>query len=422
MRTIKKEITFEGIGLHTGEEAKITLIPTQEKGIVFEKDGIRIEATVDNVVNVYRGTSIEKNGVKIDTIEHFMAVLYAFGIDSLLIKVEGGSEVPALDGSAKIFAEKIFEVGFEGEKEKAVSITVPTKILSEDSEITYVPMDKRKLNFELFVDYKDNVIGQQRIKFELTPEKFIEEIAPARTFGFEKEIQFLKSKGLIKGANLSNAILVKEDGIANPEGLRFEDEFVRHKLLDLIGDLALSNVSLVGKVIGKKTGHKYNIKFAKKIKQNSLYYRGDVVMKVEDIKQILPHRFPFLLVDKIVELEPLKRVVGVKNVTYNETFFQGHFPGRPVMPGVLIVEAMAQTAGVMILKYVEGDYLPFFASIKDVKFRKPVEPGDTLVFEMVMDKVKGKMCKVLGKAYVDGEVVTQGEFIFGLVPKNQEEK
>ncbi len=417
-RTVKDKIEFEGIGMHTGEEARVIIHPDESGEIRFLKNGVYIKADVDNVVDVFRGTSLHSEGERIDTVEHLMAVLFAAGINSAVIEFVRGEEFPIFDGSARVMAEAIDNVGIEefiAEKVEGEGyFLTPLSVEDESKRVkaTYVPSPGFEVSFLL--DYRGTPIGIQTFKFNLTWQNFKRDIAPARTFGFEKELGFLKKKGLIKGASLDNAILVKEDGIVVKDSLRWENEFVRHKILDFLGDISLAGVKLDGKWLLERSGHKYNVALAKKVKW--LAKRCVRRMNFEEIKELLPHRYPFLLVDRVLDFEEGKKIVTLKNVTGNEAFFTGHFPHRAVMPGVLIVEALAQSAGVLVLKSFNlKNITPFFAAIDKVRFKKPVKPGDTLIMEVELLMKKARICKVKGTAYVNAEVVTEGEFTFSLL-------
>ena len=425
-KTIAKEVTLSGVGLHTGKSVTMTFKPAPENsGYSFVRIDLEgrpiIEADANYVVTTQRGTNLEKNGVNINTSEHVLAALVGLEIDNCIIELNA-SEPPIMDGSSKYFIEILETAGFI-EQEAFVEEYIVKEIISykdekTGSEIMIMPSDKYELT--TMVDFGTNVLGTQNASITKISE-FKKEISDSRTFSFLHEIEMLLDHGLIKGGDLNNAIVyvdkelspdimdklrvafgkddiaVKPNGILNNLTLNHPNEAARHKLLDVIGDLALIGTRIRGKVIANKPGHYVNTQFAKKIaKIIKIEKRNKVpvfdltkkpVKDVNAIMDILPHRPPFLLVDKILELTE-NHVVGLKNVTMNEPFFVGHFPGAPVMPGVLIIEAMAQAGGILALSVVPDpeNYLTFFLKMDNVKFKKQVTPGDTLIFDLVLEE------------------------------------
>jgi UDP-3-O-[3-hydroxymyristoyl] N-acetylglucosamine deacetylase/3-hydroxyacyl-[acyl-carrier-protein] dehydratase len=455
-KTIVKEVTLSGVGLHTGKSVNMTFKPAPENyGYAFVRIDLEgkpvIEADANYVVTTERGTNLEKNGVNINTSEHVLAALVGLQIDNCIIELDA-SEPPIMDGSSKYFIE-ILETAGLIEQEAFVEEYVVKEIISykdekTGSEIMILPSEKYELT--TMVDFGTNVLGTQNAFINEISE-FKKEISDSRTFSFLHEIEMLLDHGLIKGGDLNNAIVyvdkelsqetmdklrvafdkediaVKPNGILNNLTLNHPNEAARHKLLDVIGDLALIGTRIRGKIIATKPGHYVNTQFAKKLskiikteKRNKIPVFDLTKKPVKDVNaimDILPHRPPFLLVDKILELTE-DHVVGLKNVTMNEPFFVGHFPGAPVMPGVLIVEAMAQAGGILALSVVPDpeNYLTFFLKMNNVKFKKQVIPGDTLIFDLVLDEpMRRGICIMHGKAYVNGILVAEAELMAKIV-------
>ena len=455
-KTIAKEVTLSGVGLHTGKSVNMTFKPAPENyGYAFVRIDLEgkpvIEADANYVVTTERGTNLEKNGVNINTSEHVLAALVGLQIDNCIIELDA-SEPPIMDGSSKYFIE-ILETAGLIEQEAFVEEYVVKEIISykdekTGSEIMILPSEKYELT--TMVDFGTNVLGTQNASINEISE-FKKEISDSRTFSFLHEIEMLLDHGLIKGGDLNNAIVyvdkelspetmdklrvafdkddiaVKPNGILNNLTLNHPNEAARHKLLDVIGDLGLIGTRIRGKIIATKPGHYVNTQFAKKLskiikteKRNKVPVFDLTKKPIKDVNaimDILPHRPPFLLVDKILELTD-SHVVGLKNVSMNEPFFVGHFPGAPVMPGVLIVEAMAQAGGILALSVVPDpeNYLTFFLKMNNVKFKKQVIPGDTLIFDLVLDEpMRRGICIMHGKAYVNGILVAEAELMAKIV-------
>ena len=456
--TIKKQTTLEGVGIHTGNEVKLTFKPAPaDFGYVFRRIDMtnqpEIEALSKYVVDTQRGTTLEKDGVKLKTIEHVLAALVGLEIDNVIIEING-EEPPILDGSSKYFVEALEGAGIKFLNKIRSEYIVKEVISYVDkktgSEITVIPSDNYQIT--TMVDYDTKILGTQNATLNNLKE-FKENFSNARTFSFLHEIEMLLENNLIKGGDLNNAIVyvdkkisdetmdklkkafkkdkisVKPNGILDNLNLHYQNEAARHKLLDVMGDLALIGKRIRGKVIAKKPGHKTNTTFAKKISsiieiQDSLKKQKDIydkkaIMDADDIMNILPHRPPFLFVDKILEISDTS-ITGLKYVSPDETYFKGHFPGRPVMPGVLQIEAMAQVGGVLVLSTFPDpeNYLTFFARIENAKFKRTVEPGDVLIFKLeLLSPIRRGISHMIARAYVNGELTTEAEMKAKIVEK-----
>ena len=451
-RTIAKETSCVGTGLHTGVESKITFKPAVEDfGIRFKRmdvDGCpEIKADIDHVVDISRGTTIEENGVRIHTVEHALAACVGIGLDNILIELSE-KEPPVMDGSAIDFVEALLKAG-------VVKQNVPKNYLHIDEAVGYtdpargvdihiMPSDQFRVTFMLDYDYKS--LGTQFTTMDEVEKNFASEIAPARTFCFLSEIEHLKEEGLIKGGNIDNAVVIVDKKIDEKEAqklselfgiekeislgsngtlggteFRFDNEPVRHKALDLIGDLALLGMPIQGHVIASKSGHAANVELVKEIKKvyktkiNRQRYSTKVNPKamfdINSIIRLLPHRYPFVLVDRIVDITPGEKLTAYKNVSINEPFFQGHFPNQPVMPGVLVLEAMCQAGCFLVLNSVNNpmEKNMFFSSLSDSRFRHPIIPGDQLRLEMVLEKFRLGTALLVGKAFVEDKLVAEGK-------------
>jgi UDP-3-O-[3-hydroxymyristoyl] N-acetylglucosamine deacetylase/3-hydroxyacyl-[acyl-carrier-protein] dehydratase len=430
-KTIGKEASFSGIGLHTGNLTTITFKPAPpDSGITFHRidlpDKPAIKADVDNVVDVTYGTTIGVNGVKVHTVEHVLAAIAGLGVDNLNIEVDA-SETPVGDGSSVPFMNTLQKAGVveQDAERKFIRIKQPVYYKNEDVTLSVLPSDELRITMTIAFDHV--AIGTQYASFVITPETFAKDIAPARTFGFLRDAKMLQEQGLIKGVSLENAVAIGDESILN-EDLRFPDEFVRHKILDLLGDMYLLGRPVKGHVIGVKSGHASHVKFSQEVKKSLLNGRAKrddpsssitrmpSVLDVNMIMKVLPHRFPFLLVDRILSYVPFERVVGIKNVTVNEPFFQGHWPSMPVMPGVLIIESMAQVSSVLIF---HDNALPgkvaIFLGIDRAKFRRTVVPGDQLILEAEMTQMRRNACKVRACAKIGDSIVAEADMLFGLM-------
>uniref|UniRef100_A0A7V2ZMR2 Multifunctional fusion protein n=1 Tax=Ignavibacterium album TaxID=591197 RepID=A0A7V2ZMR2_9BACT len=461
-RTIAAPVSMSGIGLHTGTECTMTFKPAAENtGIRFVRVDLggnpEIPAVAEHVVDVSRGTTIGIGEAKVHTVEHVLAAIVGLQIDNIIIELDG-IEPPVGDGSALPYVEVLQKAGFVQQEAPKDYLVIDETVMyhNEEKQIDIVALPLDGYRITVMVDYQNPALGSQHTGLFDLEKEFVSEFAPARTFCFLSEVEALADQGLIKGGDLDNAVVIVdhslndnelkelgkkigitenfvlgEQGILNNKQLRFKNEPVRHKLLDLMGDLALIGAPIKAQILAARPGHKANVEFAKQIRK--LYQQKKLVKKFQFVKKegvvfdtnaiqrILPHRYPFLLVDKIIHLDMDKKVIGVKSVTVNEPFFVGHFPGQPIMPGVLIIEAMAQTGGILLLNSFPNpeEKLVYFMQINNAKFRKPVVPGDQLYMEVELTQKKSKVVMMAARSYVNDVLVAEAEFMAGIVDREQ---
>lgn len=422
-RTIGGEVTLDGTGVHSGESAKLTFRPAEPgTGIRFRRvdldEAPEIPADVNYVVGTELGTTLGKDDVRVLTVEHVLAAVTGVGVDNLLVDVEG-PEVPIRDGSFQDYVAALDDAGLVEQEEDAEVLALHGVVEAggPGGESKYVATPAEELRISGTIDFEHPTIGRSYGSFLVEEAAFRGELAAARTFGFKNDAEALHARGLALGASLDNAVVLDEDGVMN-DGLRFENEFLRHKVGDIVGDLALLGARLNAHVVAERPSHSGNVELARAIRRH-VQLCGEPVADTARIMQFLPHRYPMLLVDRIIDFVEGQRIVGIKNVTINEPFFQGHFPGHPVMPGVLIVEAMAQCGGLLLMDQVEEpeSKVVYFMTMDKVKFRKPVTPGDTLVFELEVLQLKRKMCRMAGRGVVGGNVVAEAEFMARIMDK-----
>jgi len=427
-RTLASSASLSGTALHTGESVTLTLHPAPVgHGFKFKRSDLPdeplVEARVENVKTVERSTTIVEGNVKIHTVEHVLSALAGMGVDNALIEMNA-NEPPIGDGSAAAYVGVIKQAGIIEQDAPRTCLEPREPIIVQvgDSILTIIPDTKFRISC---TQVGPEGRFTQYLSAEITPEFYEKEIAPARTFVFYEDVKHLMDKGLIKGGSLENAVVARGDSVLSKEPLRFPDEFVRHKILDIVGDLTLAGRRLRGHVVAVKPGHGPNTELARALVKRNAEYLSMAprpvaaeagVLDINEIQRTLPHRYPFLMVDRIIEFEEDRRAVGVKAVTINEPYFQGHFPGHPVMPGVLQVEAMAQVASIIMMRKPENiGKIGYFMSADSVKFRKPVFPGDTLFIHCEMISAKKRLGKATAKCLVNDEVVSEAELLFGLV-------
>jgi UDP-3-O-[3-hydroxymyristoyl] N-acetylglucosamine deacetylase / 3-hydroxyacyl-[acyl-carrier-protein] dehydratase len=428
-QTLAKSASLKGTSLHTGEEVSVTLKPAPiDHGIKFKRtdlsDEPTVEARIENIRLVERATTLAEGNVKVHTVEHLLSALHGMGVDNAIVEMNG-NELPIADGSSRAYVELIKKCGLEEQSAYAKVFEIRDTLHIETksgSILILVPDEKFRISC---TQVGPEGRFTQYYSTEITPEIYEKEIAHARTFVFFEDVKPLLDKGLIRGGSLETAIVIRGDSLMSKEPLRYPDEFVRHKILDIIGDLFLAGCRLRGHIIAVKPGHAANSELTKAISKRyaqmlamvppQVIPRGSAVMNVTDVQAVLPHRFPFLMIDRILAFEGENKIVGMKSVTINEPYFQGHFPGHPVMPGVLQLEAMAQVASILMSKRTSLSGIGYFMSADEVKFRKPVHPGDTLIIEGELLRAKATIAKASCRCLVNGEVTSEAILMFAYV-------
>jgi UDP-3-O-[3-hydroxymyristoyl] N-acetylglucosamine deacetylase / 3-hydroxyacyl-[acyl-carrier-protein] dehydratase len=437
-RTIGRTVSYEGVGLHTGKRCHVEFRPAPPgTGVRF----VRLDLPGSPEIPVapryaradtdqMRRTILKNGDAEVHTVEHILAAVAGLEIDNLVIALDAQEPPEPQDGSARPYVALFQGAGIVEQPARRRYFQVKEPLRFEENGVILVALPHDGLRVTFTIEYENAYRGTQYATYDITPETFVKEIAPARTFVLERDVEILRKRGMIQGGTLQNAVVVKPDGIVNQEPLRFEDEFVRHKILDFLGDLYLLGRPARGHFLSVKSGHASNVRFVQRLVADDepgsvvrgVSKNGDegpITLDIMAIQKIMPHRYPLLLIDRILSLEE-NRVVGIKNVTINEPFFAGHFPGHPIMPAVLIIEAMAQCGGVLLLNRVDRpkDKLVYFMGIDNAKFRKPVRPGDQLRFELTLVRLKQRICKMEGKAYVHGDLVAEAELLSSIVERD----
>jgi len=443
-RTIAKPTSFEGVGLHTGVPCRVEFRPAPpDSGIRF----VRLDLPGAPEIPVspryaradtaeMRRTILKSGEAEVHTVEHILAAAAGLEIDNLVIALTAKEPAEPRDGSAAPYVRMFQDAGIVDQHVPRRYFRVSEPVRYEENGVVLVALPHDGLRIDFTIEYDDAYLGTQHATYDIDRDVFVKEIAPARTFVLQRDVDALRAQGMILGGTLQNAVVVQPKGILNQEPLRFKDEFVRHKILDFLGDLYLLGRPALGHFVSIKSGHATNVRFVQRLAATERSESavgsgmgngkpggkpGPIQLDIAAIMKILPHRYPFLLIDRILSLEE-NRVVGIKNVTINEPFFVGHFPGHPIMPAVLIIEAMAQCGGVLLMNSNALDNpkekLVYFMGIDRAKFRKPVRPGDQLRFELTLLRLKSRICKMEGKAYVDGDLVAEAELLSSIVDRD----
>ncbi len=438
-QTLKQNVSYAGIGLHSGNRVNMTFLPAPaNSGIRFRRVDLEgkpeIEARIENVAETNRSTTLAKGNVKVHTVEHVLSAFSGLGIDNAVVELDS-NEPPIADGSAREYSRMLHSAGIvvQPEKREVYQVKTPVEVHSGETSLSIFPDDGFKITCTS-ADKEGRFT--QFFSVQLSPENWERELAAARTFCFYEEIEYLIKNGLIRGGSLENAVVIRDDAVLTNEPLRYPEEFVRHKILDIVGDLSLIGRPVTGHIIAVKPSHSANCELARQISQqmrkpaaktfapppadsappaNGAPEKASGAMDVEEIMRLLPHRYPFLMIDRVTKVEGNK-ITALKNVTMNELYFQGHFPSHPIMPGVLQLEGIAQAAGILMLKQAENQgKLAYFMSAESVKWRNPVRPGDTLMIDVELTKTRGKIGKAKGVCSVNGTVASEAEVTFMLV-------
>jgi len=420
-RTLAGSAELSGVGLHTGASTRLACGPgTPDRGVIFRRTDLEarpeIPARVNEVEATERRTAIGHGDTTIHTVEHLLAAVVALELDDLLIELDG-PEPPILDGSFVPYLDLLESAGIcthAGEPD-IYRVGAPFTVSEGDAQYVVSPADGLRLTTT--IEWSHPLIGRQTGSWDISLEGFRQDLARARTFGFTHEVEALRSRGLLKGGTMQSAVVLSEADVLGTT-LRWPDEFVRHKAGDILGDLALVGGRVQAHIVATRPSHQGNVELARAITRTA-QRSGGQILEIDRILEVIPHRYPFLLVDRILELEPRRRVVGIKNVTINEPFFQGHFPGHPIMPGVLIIESMAQVGGMLLMDELTSpeDKVVYFMALDNVKFRRPVLPGDQLRSEVEMIQFRGRTCRLKGVAYVNGQVVAEAEMLARVVDR-----
>jgi len=422
-QTVGAEASIEGTGIHSGAAATVRIRPAEcGTGVRFRRvdleGGPEVAARLEQVVSTDRGTTLAAGNAQVSTVEHLLAALLAHGVDNAIVEIDG-PEVPIMDGSFAPFYEAIARAGVQAQELPAELLQLKESVTaSGPAGATYAAMPGSGLRISATIEFDHPLIGTQYGSFSGVGAAFGGGVAPARTFGFVSDEADFRARGLARGVSLENSVILDGNAVLSGE-LRFPDEFVRHKAGDVIGDLALLGRRLDVHVFATRPSHAGNVALARALEAAARPAQRTPIIDIQQIMQHLPHRYPMLLVDRVVEFEPGRRIVGLKNVTINEPFFQGHYPGHPIMPGVLIIEAMAQVGGLLMMDAIENieDKVVYFMSMDSVKWRRPVVPGDQLRFELEMLQMRRQVCKMKGVGYVDGKVAAEAEFMARIVDR-----